>query len=263
MSSPASTEALRRRTRAHYDRYPFGFDQDEILKEKLQHRVMGEAIRGVVAPDATVMDIGCGACRVARLVQQTGKARTVSLDLSLESLRAARRHNSDPLVNGDNLRLPFRDDCAHLVISNGVIHHTPDPKRSFMELARITKPGGRLVVSVYNRHSWYYYVYRYLAPVVRGLRRLIGDRGLKVTLFPVFHVGTLLLLSIATRRKFIVPVKASWNLFHDQFTTPQCTFHTFEELKQWADEADLVCEETRKEAANQLATMTLRKPEGK
>jgi len=260
MSTSPGPDVLRREARAHYDRYPFGCDQEEILDEKLKHRLLGDAIRELVVPDSVVMDIGCGACRVAQLVHRICEARTIGLDLSLASIHAARRQIVDPLVNGDNMHLPFRSNCADLVISNGVIHHTPDPKASFMELARITKPGGMLLVSVYNRDSWYYYVYRYLGAVVRGLRRLIGDRGLKVTLLPVFHIAVIALLSIALRRRFTMPIAASWNLFHDQFTTPQCTFHTFDEISQWADEAGLVCDEQRKEAAHQLATLRLRKP---
>lgn len=262
MRQEDASATLRRRTQAHYDRHPFGFDQEEMLQEKLEHRVMGEAIRALSDPGTLVVDVGCGACRVARLVKRATRARTASLDLSLASLREARRHAPGPLVNGDNLRLPLRTGCADLVISNGVIHHTPDAKASFMELARVTKPGGTLVVSVYNRRSWYYYTYRYLGAVVRTLRRFIGDRGLKMTLFPVFHVGVVVLLSVVTRKKFLVPSATTWNLFHDQFTTPQCTFHTFEELRRWAAEAGLVCEEARKEAANQLATVRLRKPGG-
>ena len=34
--SPRSRGAARERTRAHYDRHPFGFDQEEILAEKLE-----------------------------------------------------------------------------------------------------------------------------------------------------------------------------------------------------------------------------------
>jgi len=260
MSPAPGSDALRRRTKAHYDRYPFGFDQAQILDLKLHHRVMGEAIRELASPDALVFDIGCGACRVAPLVGRVSKATTVGLDLSLETLRAARAGDPGPLVNGDNARMPFRGGCADLVVSNGVIHHTPDPRASFMELARITKPGGTLVISVYNRGSWYYYAYRYPGALVRGLRRLIGDRGLRLTLFPPFHAALVVLLSIATRRRFIVPTETSWNLFHDQFTTPQCTFHTFEEVEAWAREAGLVCVERRREAADQLATLRLRKP---
>ena len=249
----------RERTQRHYDRHPFGFDQEEILEEKLERRIMGEAIRRV-SGSALVLDIGCGASRVARVVRRSTRARTVGLDLSLGSLRDAHAREPGGLVNGDNLNLPFRSGCADLVISNGVIHHTPDAKASFMELARVTRPGGTLVVSVYDRRSWYYYVWRYLGGAVRWLQRRIGDAGLRVTLFPFFHVALLVFLPLATRRWLFVPVASSWNLFHDQFTTPQCSFHTFEELRGWAREAGLVCEEERKEAAHQLATVRLRNP---
>jgi hypothetical protein len=100
-------------------------------------------------------------------------------------------------------------------------------------------------------------VWRYLGGCVRWLQRRIGDAGLRVTLFPFFHVALLLFLPLATRRWLFVPVESSWNLFHDQFTTPQCSFHTFEELRGWAREAGLDCEEERREAAHQLATVRL------
>jgi len=162
-------------------------------------------------------------------------------------------------VQGDNLRLPFRSGCADLVISNGVIHHTPDPRAAFGELARVLRPGGTLVVSVYDRRSWYRPVYRYAGGLVRGLRRAIGDRGLRLTVFPLFHAGLLVFLSLATRRRLFLPVATSWHLFHDQLTTPRASFHDFEEIARWAREAGLECVEQRREAARQLATSRLRK----
>jgi ubiquinone/menaquinone biosynthesis C-methylase UbiE len=260
MNEPSSIAAKRRKTRAHYDRYPFGFDQPEILVEKLDHRVMGEAIRGLSDPGAVVVDVGCGASRVAQLVRATSGGRTIGVDLSLASLKSAQSENSGTLVNGDNLHIPLRKGCAELVISNGVIHHTPDARASFMELARIVKPGGTLVVSVYDRNGWYYYTYRYLGAIIRWLRGIIGDRGLRYTVFPFFHIGTAILLPLVTGQRFSLSIATSWNLFHDQFTTPQCTFHTFDELSAWAREAGLDCEETRVEAARQLATIRLRSP---
>lgn len=264
--SPAtfSTEELRSRTQAHYNKYPFRFDQRQIMEEKLHQRIMGRAI--LALPDAspsshsTVLDVGCGACRVAHMVRGAGKGRVIGVDLSLETLRSAKEHNPDPTTNGDNMRLPIRSDVADLVISNGVIMVTPDARKSFSELARVTRPGGTLVVSVYDKRSWYYPVYKYAGAVVRFLQRGIGDVGLKLTIFPFFHLATLLLMAVVTRKPFWIPIEISWNLFHDQFTTPHCTFHTFEEVSAWAEAEHLVCEEKSREAANQLITFRLRKP---
>ena len=256
----SAVDALRRRTRDHYDRYQFGFDQEEILQEKLENRVMGEAIRELAVAGSRVADVGCGACRVARLVRRHTPADTINVDLSLQSLRYAQRHDAGPLVVGDNMRLPLRTACADLVISNGVIHHTPDSRASFRELARILKPGGTLVVSVYDREGWYYWVWHYPGALIRALRRLAGDRGLRLCVFPFFRLAVFVLLSIHTRRWFSLPAETAWNLFHDQFTTPQCAFHSFDEVEGWGAEAGLRCVERRREAARQLATLRLTRP---
>jgi SAM-dependent methyltransferase len=254
--------ARRAQTQAHYDKYPFRFDQRVVIEEKMDNRVMGRAIRALGDDPALVLDVGCGACRVAHMVRDAGKSRAIGVDISLQTLKSATSHNPDPLVNADNMHLPIRNDVADLVISNGVIMVTPDARASFGELARVTRPGGTLVVSVYDRRSWYYPVYRFGSPIVRALRDVIGDAGLKWTLFPLCHVGVLLLVAVAMRRPFWIPLEISWNLFHDQFTTPHRTFHTFEEVEGWAREAGLEVEEKRRKAANQLITLRLRKPAG-
>ena len=256
---PGSAQAVRSRTQAHYDKYPFRFDQRFIIDEKMDNRLVGSAIRDLKDSERTILDVGCGACRMAQMLRSAGK-RAISIDISLETLRAAKSHNPDPVLNADNMQLPIRADMADLVISNGVIMITPDARTSFNELVRITKPGGTLVVSVYNKRSWYYPVYRYVGAMVRGLGKVIGDGGLRVTVFPFFHVATLLLLSVVLRKPAWIPIEISWNLFHDQFTTPHCTFHTIGEVSGWAEESGVVCEGKRKEAANQLITFRLRKP---
>nr|WP_269449803.1 class I SAM-dependent methyltransferase [Auraticoccus cholistanensis] len=42
--------------------------------------------------------------------------------------------------------LPFEDDTFDLVVGHAVIHHIPDVARAFREIARVLKPGGRVVV---------------------------------------------------------------------------------------------------------------------
>ncbi len=250
---------LRNRTQAHYDRHPFRFDTRAIVQEKLENRLMGGAIRALPA-DARIVDVGCGACRVAHLVHQVGGGWVVSLDLSLATLRSAATHAPGALVNADNMDLPLRTGCGDLVISNGVIMVTPDARTSFDELARIVRPGGSLVVSVYDRRGWYYSVYRFGSPAVRRLRDWIGEPGLRLTLFPLWHAAVLVLLALSLRRPHWLPLDMSWHLFHDQLTTPHCTFHTAEELESWADEAGLQVEERRLEAARQLITLRCVKP---
>jgi SAM-dependent methyltransferase len=51
-------------------------------------------------------------------------------------------------VFGDGNRLPFADESVDTVLSTEVLEHVPDPRRCVREMARILKPGGRLLVTV-------------------------------------------------------------------------------------------------------------------
>ena len=91
-----------------------------------------------------VLDAGCGGGRYARLVGSHG-ARVIGVDLSAAVLKAADHCKSLPnvaIVQADLLELPLADSAFDLVYSIGVLHHTPDPRRAFREIARKVKPGG-------------------------------------------------------------------------------------------------------------------------
>jgi SAM-dependent methyltransferase len=50
------------------------------------------------------------------------------------------------------LDLPFPEGSFDLTICTGVAHHTPDPEKAISELARVTKPGGVVYLSLYCFH---------------------------------------------------------------------------------------------------------------
>ena len=78
----------------------------------------------------------------------------VGMDLS-RAVEAARELTADltavSLIRGDLLRLPFPRASFDIIYSLGVLDHTPDPRSAFLGLARLLKPGGRIVVWVYQR----------------------------------------------------------------------------------------------------------------
>ena len=67
--------------------------------------------------------------------------------LALERLDAT-------LAVADAERLPFADGSFDVVYSWGVLHHTPNPDAAIREARRVLRPGGRLCVMLYARHSW-------------------------------------------------------------------------------------------------------------
>lgn len=103
---------------------------------------------------ATVLDAGCGMGRYLRVVATQGPRRVLGIDLS-GAVVAAKELTGDlpnvQVVQGDLLRLPFAPASFDHIYSLGVLDHTPDPKRAFLELTRLLRPGGRIAIWVYPR----------------------------------------------------------------------------------------------------------------
>ena len=101
-----------------------------------------------------ILDAGCGMGRYLRVAAAGPARQIVGMDLS-RAVVAARELTADlpgvSLVRADLLRLPFPTEAFDIIYSLGVLDHTPDPRRAFLGLARLLKPGGRLVVWVYER----------------------------------------------------------------------------------------------------------------
>jgi SAM-dependent methyltransferase len=86
-------------------------------------------------------------------------AQATGVDLTQHAIELVRRRleleglQAD-LQQADAERLPFPDGTFDVVYSWGVLHHTPDSDRAIAEAQRVLKPGGRLCVMLYARHSW-------------------------------------------------------------------------------------------------------------
>ncbi len=53
-------------------------------------------------------------------------------------------------VETDLRRPGLKEGSFDVVYSSGVLHHTPDPRASFARLAQLARPGGTIVLGVYN-----------------------------------------------------------------------------------------------------------------
>lgn len=104
-----------------------------------------------IKPGGTALDIGCGTGRaLAPLRAAVGPAgRVVALDVTPEMLYAARpaaARAGAVLVLADARRLPHPDAAVDAIFAAGLVNHLPDTTAGLRELARVTRPGGRLVL---------------------------------------------------------------------------------------------------------------------
>lgn len=143
-----------------YERHPFpGFadkrgkvDSEMALRLRLLNIVPADYV------GRRLLDAGCGTGEYACWYARHG-AEVTAIDLSGPSLRAAAEYAEREGVGGISferqsvLELPYPDASFDYVSSMGVLHHTPDPYRGFRELCRVLRPGGVIVVSLYNAFS--------------------------------------------------------------------------------------------------------------
>ncbi len=103
-----------------------------------------------------LLDAGCGEGRHCFGALERG-AHVVGLDLDLASLKASARNLKQrasecdrlgALIQGNALQLPFADGTFDKVICSEVMEHVHDYRGAARELARVTKPGGCLAITI-------------------------------------------------------------------------------------------------------------------
>ncbi|MBI4022825.1 methyltransferase domain-containing protein [Candidatus Berkelbacteria bacterium] len=137
----------------------FGFAKPKLIRDLAFERWLR---RLELQPGQTVLDVGCNAG--ARLEQLRREFQTVGtgIDLSPASIAAGqRRFPALSLQTGDAEALPFPDATFDAAISFETFEHVPDPARVLAEMARIVRPGGRLLVYAISRRNaltWHWWL---------------------------------------------------------------------------------------------------------
>jgi ubiquinone/menaquinone biosynthesis C-methylase UbiE len=109
---------------------------------------------GEISEDSNILDIGCGAGRVSELFPKACKYTGLDLSDKLIDIAIKNFPNRTFLV-GDATNLPFEDCIYDFTLSIATIHHIPSKKlrdKSIREMFRTTKPGGKILISV-----WYFW----------------------------------------------------------------------------------------------------------
>ncbi|HUM70563.1 MAG TPA: class I SAM-dependent methyltransferase [Chloroflexota bacterium] len=109
-----------------------------------------------------LLEIGCGMGYDSLEFLKRG-VRVTATDLTPNAVAMTLRHfevegvQAEAVHTANALDLPFDDNTFDAVWSNGVLHATGNTERAIQEARRVTKPGGRIIIShFYRKPSWMY-----------------------------------------------------------------------------------------------------------
>jgi SAM-dependent methyltransferase len=172
----ASEASLGRFDEAYFELYPYLLDYfprsavegRRLLEIGLGYGTLGEALARLGA-DYHGLDLAAGPVEMMRA-------------------RLARVPGARPeqVAQGSVLELPFEDASFDHVVSIGCLHHTGDLFGALAECRRVLRPGGRLVVMVYNRRSGRRVL---LGPLLAARHRLVRGAPNAEETFRYFYDG--------------------------------------------------------------------------
>ena len=130
----ASEERLAKRNKT-YSELTEGVNPEDVIVEAVRE-----------SSPQRFLDVGCGMGELPERVQRELGANVVAVDISARMVELTRARGIQASV-ADVQALPFADGSFDCVAANWVLYHVPDVDLGVSELARVLRPGGRLVAA--------------------------------------------------------------------------------------------------------------------
>lgn len=193
------------------------------LRSRASSSAFAQMLDAAIPPDARIVEVGCGTGQMSLFLAR-GERQVIGADLTRASLRlaadAARRFGIENVsfVETDLTRPALRDGTFDVVYCSGVLHHTPDPRASFARIARLARPGGMIVLGLYNT----------IARLPLRMRRVIAriTREHWIPFDPILR-----------DRAAEPDRRAAW--LRDQYRHPEEHRHSLREVRRWFEENDV------------------------
>lgn len=106
-----------------------------------------------------VLDLGCGDGAVSEFLAKKLKVRVVGADISEEAIKTARGRGVDAVLMDAEKPLPFKNESFDVVFWGDNIEHLFNPQDTLIDIKRVLKKKGRLVISCPNMAYWRYRLY--------------------------------------------------------------------------------------------------------
>jgi SAM-dependent methyltransferase len=163
-------------------------EYDDSLPMHVMNHLMAKRvgfIKSMVPAGAKVLDVGCGTGVLAEALVKEGFDVT-GLDPFIGMLKYVKQRVPElETVHGKGEALPFPDNTFDFTYCVAVMHHVadkPNVRQTLMEMVRVTKPGGKIMIWDHNPRNPYWPLLMKRVPQDTGAERLIPDRELRAGL---------------------------------------------------------------------------------
>jgi len=187
-----------------------------------------------------VLDGGCGSGIVSVAFAILG-AQVTGVDVTRKCVENSRRRAEKfdvecRFVEADLIDLDL-DEEFDIIYSWGVLHHTPDAEASFRHLANHLATGGEMIIAVYLKTAlsgfWNFSrIFYQHSPefAKKGIRKMISG---------FLNLVDMIKRIVGGRARYMMRGTSNEEIINDWLGVPHRTFHTYDEVYKWFDDAGL------------------------
>ncbi len=198
-------------------------DNKSSILSKGNNNIIAKEIKNKIGLNKNVIEVGAGTCQMSNYFAIGTNNRVVAFDATIKSLEVGYNFSKNnhieniQFVNGDIFDDIFEKNYFDLVWCNGVLHHTQNPQGAFDQISKILKPGGLIVIGLYNYYG------RFRTHFRRKIFKFLGNK---------LGRGYLKLFD-PTLRNMKKSQEAIDAWVQDQYIHPVEFTHTFSEVFLW------------------------------
>lgn len=138
-------------TRKHYESF-----WKKFARKSNDHYERDDKFVKIFKKGEVVLDVACGDGTSSQLIKKITLTDVYGIDISKEAVLRAQKRGIKAVVGDIESKFAFPNQKFDTVFWGDNIEHLFSPQRTLTEIARVLKPGGRLIISTPNTGYWRY-----------------------------------------------------------------------------------------------------------